>query len=181
MRTPMITKEDLPEDKRHVWDQIAGSRGGVRGPFQVLLNSPEVASRATHLGTYLRYEGVLDGAIRELAIVSTAREFDAQVEWAAHTPLALKEGATQAAIDAVRDRKSLEGLSDQEATVIQYCRELFGKKRVAQATFDKALELFGVQGLTELTVTMGYYSMIACCLNAFEVEPSPEAELRLPV
>ncbi len=181
MRTPEITREDLLPEQQEIWDQIAEKRPTVGGPFQVLLNYPELAKRATHLGTLLRFEGNLSDGIRELAIIATAREFDAKIEWAAHTPLARKGGISDATIAAVRDRKPVEGLDESEATVIRYCRELFRTKRVPQELFDRAQAMLGTQGLVELTVLAGYYGMIACCLNAFEVEPDPTARDQLPV
>lgn len=39
---------------------------------------------------------------------------------------------------------------------------------------------FGLEGLIDLTATMGYYAMIACALNAFAIEPTP-GEPPLPV
>ena len=56
---------------------------------------------------------------------------------------------------------------------------MLGSKRVSDNTFGKAEARFGVKGVTELTATMGYYAMLACALNTFEVEPAPDAE-RLP-
>ena len=38
----------------------------------------------------------------------------------------------------------------------------------------------GPGGMVELTATVGYYAMIACTLNAFDVQPDPGADL-LPV
>ena len=58
--------------------------------------------------------------------------------------------------------------------VIQYGRELIRDHRVSQATYDAALAKFGEQGLTELTGTIGYYGMLACTLNGFEVEPTSD-------
>ena len=63
--------------------------------------------------------------------------------------------------------------------MIRYGRELLRGKRVSDRTFGAARERFGVQGVTELTATLGYYAMLACALNAFEVEPDEGAE-RLP-
>jgi hypothetical protein len=33
-----------------------------------------------------------------------------------------------------------------------------------------------VQGVVELTATIGYYAMLACTLNAFDVRPDPGEE-----
>ena len=181
MRTPEITREDLLPDQRQIWDDIADKRPTVGGPFQVLLNYPELAKRVTNVGTLLRFDGNLSDGVRELAIISTAREFDATIEWAAHTPLARKGGVSEATIEVVRDRGAVDGLDESDAAIIQYCRELFREKRVSQKLFDKAQALFGIPGLVELTVLIGYYSMIACCLNAFDVEAGPEFKDQLPV
>jgi len=63
-RIPTVTRDSLPADKQAAYDAIAESRGHVAGPFPVLLNSPEVASRIGRLGHYLRYESTLKPHIR---------------------------------------------------------------------------------------------------------------------
>ena len=179
-RVPQIQKRsDVPSEAAHHFDSIASSRGRVSGPFSVLLNSPEVAGRAAHLGAYLRFESTLEPDIKELAIITTSREFDCDYEWSAHVVLAREAGVRTAAIDAVANRGPLDELEADESLVIGYGREMFGNKRVSDATFTAAKEKFGNQGVTELTATMGYYGMLACALNTFEVEPAPDAE-RLP-
>ena len=179
-RVPRIQqRSDVPESAAHHFDSIASSRGRVSGPFSVLLNSPEVAGRAAHLGSYIRFESTLDPDIKELAIITTSREFDCDYEWSAHVVLAREAGVRAEAIEAVASRGSVADLEPDEALVIGYGREMFRDKRVSDGMFDAAKERFGVQGVTELTATMGYYGMLACALNTFEVEPAPDAE-RLP-
>ena len=173
--THITTKDQVPADKTHIFESIASSRGQVSGPFAVLLNSPEVAGRAAHLGTYLRFESTLDAIDRELAIITTSREFDCGYEWAAHARLAKEAGVRQEAIDVVANRGSLDSLTDDEALIIRYGRELFRDHRVSDATFDAAKAKFGDQGVTDLTATMGYYGMLACALNTFQVEPPPDS------
>ena len=81
-REPQITsREQLPEHERHVFDMINETRGTVMGPFPPLLNSPEAAYRATHLGTYLRFESTLSAHDPELAVLTTSRELDCDFEW----------------------------------------------------------------------------------------------------
>ena len=38
-------------------------------------------------------------------------------------------------------------------------------------------ERFGLELLVELTGAIGYYALLACALNAFDVTPEPGAEL----
>lgn len=175
-RIPLVTDRDqLPEDDRHHFDHIMETRGYVGGPFGPLLNSPEVGGRVARLGTYIRYESVLPGADRELAIIATGREFDCAYEWAAHEPIAREEGVAEATIDAVANRASLEDYPPDDALIVRYVRELLRDHAVSDEAFEAARDRYGVRGITDLTATVGFYSLIACTLNAFEVLPDEDA------
>lgn len=179
-RLPQITRESLsPEDQQH-YDYIAGSRGRVVGPFTVLLNSPDLAQRIAHVGTYIRFETTLQGSLRELAILTVAREWNCQFEWTAHQPIGEGEGLSAETIAAVRDRTAPEGLSGDEALVFRYVSSLLRNGRVADDVFQQAQERFGVRTLTDLTATTGYYSMLACVLNAAAVTPDEGTPHLLP-
>ena len=46
-RLPPLSESEMTEDQRRVYRAIvAGPRGGVRGPFDALLRSPELAEKA---------------------------------------------------------------------------------------------------------------------------------------
>ena len=57
-----------------------------------LLRSPELADRVQQLGLYFRFETKLAKPLKELAILVTARHWDAQFEWYAHRKFALEAG-----------------------------------------------------------------------------------------
>ena len=172
--TQITERNQVDADKQHIFDAIASSRGRVSGPFSALLNSPEIAGRAAHLGSYIRFESKLTPAQRELAIITTAREFDCAYEWAAHATLAREAGVRESAIESIANGGDLSELTDDEALIVGYGREILREHRVSESTFAAAKAQFGEQGITELTATFGYYSMLACALNAFEVLPSAD-------
>lgn len=175
-RIPELTKkEQIPEQFHAVYDSIQGTRGGVRGPFAILLHSPEVAGRTAHLGAYLRFAAVLNQAERELVIITVASHWDCKVEWAIHSTIARQAGVSAQAIETVRTNYSAERLPEGEALLVRYTRELLEKHQVSKPLFDAALAKYGRQGVVDLTALIGYYAMLACTLNAFEVEPAPNA------
>ena len=178
-RLPELSDRDaLPPEARAAFDAVSGSRGGVRGPFAMLMHSPEVAERVAHLGAYLRFGSGLPDAERELAIIATARAFDCDYEWAAHARIARDVGVGEDAINAIANR-DLDRLSNDERVVVEFARELLEQHRTSDAVFERARKRFGDTGVIELTATVGYYAMIACVLNATEIEP-PEGSPRLP-
>lgn len=171
-RVPSITERAaVPEAHREHFDHIAETRGSVRGPFAVLLNSPDLAGRVGRVGTYVRYESTLPDDVRELAILTTARAFDCPYEWAAHEPIAREAGVSDAAIDVIATRDSTDSLSPAAREIVDFGHELFGGHAVTDETFDAVAGRLGVQGVTELAATMGYYALLASVLNALEVLP----------
>ena len=51
-RLPNVERDQLePKDQKY-FDEISGSRGSIRGPYGILLHSPDVAARVAHTGAY---------------------------------------------------------------------------------------------------------------------------------
>jgi 4-carboxymuconolactone decarboxylase len=174
-RIPAIKREDLPEDQRHHYDYVAGSRPTVSGPFPILLNSPDVAERIAHVGTYLRFnDATLEPTLREVAILTVARFWDCQYEWTAHQRIAEATGTRPEAIAAIRENTAPARLTEQEALIHNYAKHLLTGHRVPKAVYEPVAAWLGRQGIVDLTATVGYYSLLACNLNAFEVMPAPD-------
>ncbi len=183
-RLPVVTREMVPEEFRGAFDELTAETGGTitGGPYSVAINSPEMARRRSHLTAYLRFESTFAKRIQELAILTTARFFDCPYIWNAHAPTARREGVSDALVDALRDRRQLPAMADDERAIINYCNEFYEHHRVSASTFQIALEQFGAQHLVELTALMGSYAQTAFFLNAFEVElPAERTEPVLPV
>ena len=90
---------------------------------------------------------------------------------------AIKAGVRREAIAAVRDHRAPAGLTEDEALVVAYVVQLLQHHRVDDATFAAMRDRFGVEGVVELTATVGYYGMLACVLNAFDVAPEAGADV----
>ncbi len=183
-RTPVPTRESVPEKYRALYDEVVRERGGppTSGPGSVTLNSPEVAKRTNHLSAYLRQESGLPAKIQELAMLTTARELDCQYIWNAHAASGRQAGLSDALVDAMRDKQDLPNIPEDEAAVINYGREFYRTHRVSDATFQAALQQFGAHGLTNLTNLMGYYALLAFNANCFVIDlPAERSEPVLPI
>jgi 4-carboxymuconolactone decarboxylase len=183
-RIPTVTRESVPEDQRTTFDEFVQQRGSVPtlGPGSIMLNVPEVAKRGLELARYLREDASLSPRIRELAMLTTARELDCQFIWNAHAPLGRRTGLRAEIIDNLRDKKELPALAPDEAAVVHYGREFFRTHRVSRGAFQAALEQFGRQGVVELGLVMGNYSLLALLINSFDTDLPPDrTEPLLPV
>src|SRR6516225_7113864 len=92
-RFPTLKPEDMTPAQKAVADRIvSGPRRSMGGPFNAWLRSPELADRLQAVGEQVRFRSSLPARLNEFAILITAREWDADYEWYAHYPLALKAG-----------------------------------------------------------------------------------------
>jgi 4-carboxymuconolactone decarboxylase len=147
-----------------------------------MIHVPEAHRRATALNDYLRNECSLPVKVQELAMLVTAREMDCQHIWNAHAGSGRKAGLRADIVDALRDRKELVDLAPDEAAAVNYGREFFRTHHVSRGAFQAALEQFGQQGLVELTLLMGNYSLLAFAVNAFDTDlPSERTEPLLAI
>ena len=183
-RLPLASRDSVPEDQRTTFDEMIRELGSVPryGPGSVMVHVPKAHQWATGLNHYLRDESSLPKKIQELAMLVTARELDCQHIWNAHAASARQAGVRNEIVDALRDRKEFPSLAADEAAVVHYGREFFRTHRVSRGAFQGVLEQFGRQGVVELSLIMGNYSLLALLINAFDTDLPPDrTEPLLPV
>ena len=182
-RLPLPRRDDLPAAAREIYDRLAGpssrSLVGLYGPGGLRLHSPDLAILTDPLNRHLRWETGLSGAVREIAILVTARAHDCQFEWAQHEPAALAEGVPAETVEAIRAGAPLDGLDETAAAVIALGRALFEDRRLDPGTYARALAIFGTRDLVDLVSLMGMYAATAALLAAFDVQLRPGQEARL--
>jgi 4-carboxymuconolactone decarboxylase len=155
----------------------AGRRGTVPANVLAWLASPELAGRAAHLGEFIRYGTALSPAQSELAILIVARHWSCHYEWAIHAVEAARAGVAADIVTAIADRQR-PALADLDQVIYDLVDQLVDGG-VAEATFVDAEHRLGRAALVELVGLVGYYTMVAMTLNAFEV-PVPDGAPRLP-
>ena len=165
-RLPPIAPERWTEaQRREAEAMIAGPRGAVLAPFIPLMRSPELMGHVQRLGEHLRYHSAIGVRLTELAILVTAAEWQQAVEWAIHAPIAEREGIAPTTIAALSRRERPPALTDDEAAVYDVCVELHRQRCISDATWARAITLFGEAGVVDLIGINGYYALLAMVMN----------------
>ena len=164
-RMPPLPKEQLTDEQTQALAEFVAARGQPTGPWNVLLRSPELMKRTRGLSDYLRFESVLPGYLREFAILMTARQWGQNYEWNAHYPLAIDEGFSAEMAQAIAEGRRPDGMLEDEEILYDFILELQRNHSVSDATYDRAVERFGEQGVVETVSLVGYYTMISMILN----------------
>lgn len=190
-RLPQVQRSELDAVGRNAYDTFVspgtGYETGPRGPIGMWMHSPVLAEALFDVRQRVRYGTVKDQRLTELIIIATAREINNQYEYSAHEPLARTAGLEEDIIDVVKFRKDLEslpslaGFGAAERTLLQFTRELVSEEKVSTETFATAIDLFGNEGVVDITGLVGYYSFVAMTLKAFDVQRPLGSELLLPI
>ena len=174
---PIVNRDDVAPEHHALFDELAALRGRISGPSTIVLWSPDLARPWNEISEYLHRQSIVEPQHAELAVCGTARERDCGYVWNAHVPLARKAGVPAATIDAVRARRAVTGLSEAEASLVLYVRQLIQNNRVESDVFDQLLKAHGPRWLVELTVWVGRYQALAGILNGFEVTPTSPTDV----
>jgi 4-carboxymuconolactone decarboxylase len=165
-RMPPIPADKLTAAQKKAIEEFKAARSTeISGPFVPLLRSPEVMSRARAMGDYLRFKSSLPPRLSEFVILLTARRWTQQYEWNAHQPLAIQGGLNSAIVDAVAAGRRPDRMAGDEEAVYALWDEVQRTQGASDATYARAVEKVGEQGVIDVLGITGYYTMLAMVMN----------------
>ena len=180
-RFPTLTPDQMTPAQRQVAEAImAGPRKTLGGPFNAWLRSPALADKLQQVGEHLRFHSSVPPRLNEFAILITARAWDADYEWYAHYPLALKAGLKPEIAADLAKGKRPRGMAADEAAVYDFATELRATHKVSDPTYGAAQKVLGDQGVIDLIALSGYYDLVSMTLNTAQVATPPDGALPLP-
>ena len=173
-----LIEESARPDLAPLITKIKAERGGrFLNLYRTLAHSPGIAEGWLHLFTEIRQRAKLDGASRELAIMRVAVINGADYEYKAHAPFALKEGMSQAQIDALPAWTVSEVYTPKMRAVLAYTDSMTREIHVPEAIFAAVRAHFDERETVELTATIGGYNLVSRFLEAVQM-PHETAPLK---
>jgi len=149
------------------------AEGGLAGPFNAFITSPDAGRRLSSLGATLRFGTTIERRLSEIAILTTGARWQAEFEWWAHAPMAREHGVADAVVDAIGRGEDPPFEADDERAVYTVARQLGQTGHLDQAAYVAAHRFLGDAGMVELVSLCGYYTLISFLLNSFAVPLPP--------
>ncbi len=163
-RIPLITSVDgLDPTQTATFEWLLESRGEMLRPFEVLLHQPDLARAAGELGSTVRFSTSIPDTDRELVILATGLAHKCAYVWDSHLPLAEAAGVRPEAIAALTGDGEL---TPDEAELVALVTGLRQSSTAEDALFSSLQERYGTAGVIELTMTVGYYTMLGYTMSA---------------
>jgi len=176
-RLPYLQRKDTDESAKRLFDIFVRNSNTptdeLRGPLAFASYNAPVATALLDLHDgAVGKSSSLDAHVRELAILVACRATNYNFEFNGHEPAAVRAGVDQKVIDVVRTNGALTGISDADAAVIRFGREMLNDRKVSSATFAKAKELYGAKGTMDLVAVMSTYAVSGFYAIAVDEHPA---------
>lgn len=177
-RLPLPDVDRLEPPQQAVYRSIMATRGNLNGPFLAWMHSPGLASHAEKLGAFCRYQTVFEPVESELLILVVAAHFRCVGEQQIHEPIALKSGLSAEQIADIRGGRPVSLPGARLTLIHAVAQELLECSRIGDRLYDEGIRGLGTQGMVELVGIVGYYSLVAMTLNAFDMQLDQALPLR---
>ena len=179
--------DSLEDDLKKIFNSITNSERGVGtlsngalpGPFNAWMYADyEVASALEGIGIAVRTNtSNVPKQMKEICICVVASHYRSNVEFWAHSRIAMKIGIEPQILEDIKQGKtptfSSDGNGQMQELSYRFTREYLENHRVSDEIYAEALDTIGSErGIVEFILVMGHYIGLAAQLNILRV-PNP--------
>ncbi|MPZ23070.1 MAG: hypothetical protein GEU28_05895 [Dehalococcoidia bacterium] len=163
-------KEDLPASWQPAYEHVQETRNSrpLANVFATLANSPRGLEAVAAVGEYVRFHSSFEDQLRELTILTVAQDISCAYEWTHHYHIAEKFGVPADKLKAIGTPK-IEQEPAPLGPTLKFARLVGANQEVDDQTYDALKKHMGEEGITELTVMVGYYGMLGRFINTTRV------------
>jgi 4-carboxymuconolactone decarboxylase len=121
------------------------------------------------LGAYFRTGYSLSEREREIAVCVITSKFHSGYPTSAHERAAKAAGVSPDAVEAILSGLSTSFSDKREQVVYEMATCLANARWVSKGLYDRAVEVLGHVGITDVITLMGFYSSVAMTLAFYDV------------
>lgn len=151
--------------------------------FRMLGHSGDILDAFVKLGNAILVYSKLDPVLREIAIVRTGVLRGSTYEVFQHERISRQLGMSEELIRAIHEGPDARAFDEMQRLVMRFTDDIVKNTRASDTTFNPLAEKLSHKELQELVITIGYYTMVSCFLETFDVdieEKGKEATVKLP-
>jgi len=150
-------------------NRIISERGSLLHLYRMLLHSVPLAEGWLAFLTAVRQRLDLPGALRELVIMRVAVLNGASYEADQHAPIALREGVSQAQLDALSQWAASDVFSPVQRAALALTDAMTRDVHIDDAVLAEVRRHLPEQQTVELVATIAAYNMVSRFLEALAI------------
>ena len=174
-RCKELPLDQMPEDQRQAYELVKEARGTVPGPYKIWLQNLKLTKVMVPLGVHYQHEAALTKAEMEIATnLANAKWLAAysnyEHEWIAE----LLGGLPAEKVEALIAGLPTSFDDPRQQVVYEMTSALLGPRVIPRGLYQRAVDLLGHAGLTDLIALIGYFTTVSLTLRAYDVPSDAE-------
>lgn len=153
-------------------DELEEIRSFLGNPLNVqsmMAHHPALMKAWMPFRNHVVANSTLSARQRELLILRTAHNCQADYEWQHHVERGLLAGLYQVEIDRVRKGAAATGWKVDEAALLAAADDCHGDLCIAAKNLDEVSQYFSAQQQLDIVVTVGMYMTLAMIIKTWNV------------
>ncbi len=160
----------MPSEMKAAYEQTMQLRGLVPGPHKIWLANPALSRTIVPIGAYYQKESTLTKAEIEIVTVLTTARWHSVYAAYEHEKIAEKLGH----LPADKVERMIAGLDiafgdSRQQVIYELASALVQPRIVPVGLYKRAKEALGDAGMVDVTVLIGWFTMVSMTLNAYDV------------
>jgi 4-carboxymuconolactone decarboxylase len=168
-RIKMVQNAQASPELKEIYNNLSKNGARILNLYRVVAHNPRALLNFLRLGNSLLVGTELPPKLRELAILRVAKLAGSEYEWSQHCPIALELGIDQKQIQTISHWSTSANFSAIERAVLQYTDEVAQNVTVKEETFQALQQHLNERAIVELTLSIGYWGMVARVLVPLQV------------
>lgn len=163
-----LGEEFTPHVENPTAEYLASREEGTPRLYQALVHNPPIFESFRQLSSTLRADCGLDERERELVILTTARETDAEYEWYQHVRIGLAGDLTPEEIRAIGSGRD-GPFDERERALVAYVSQ-FVSRSVDDDTHGALADYFDPDTVVGVAMLTQFYLGLAHVIDALDIE-----------
>ena len=171
--SPRITprpQEDWDDDVRAVVERTRRPGDEPYNIFTTIARHPRMLKNWWVFGAAVLSKGELSPRDREILILRTGWNCNAEYEWAQHVPVGRSAGLTDEEITRITEGPDASGWDPFDATLVRAADELHRDYCISDRTWVELAARYSTEQLIEVPMVVGQYTLVSMTLNSLGVQ-----------
>ena len=164
-----IPYDKMTPEQQEAYNAMIETRGRLPGPNKIYVHNPGLANVMGPLGAYFRTGYSLSEREREIAVCTITSKWHSVYPTNAHERAAKAAGLPSDKVDAILSGLPTSFSDPREQIVYEMATCLANARWVSKGLYDRAVDILGHVGITDVITLMGFYTSVSMTLAFYDV------------
>lgn len=161
--------DQMTPEQQEAYRALLEVRGRLSGPNKIYMHNPKLAKVMGPVGAHFRKGYSLSEREREIVVAIVTSKWHSAYPVSSHERSAKAAGLPSDKVEAILSGLTTSFTDPREQVVYEMATCLINARWVSRGLYDRAVEILGHVGITDVICLMGHYTSASLTLAFYDV------------